>query len=209
MLAQLARLAREKPVLLAAWVSVLVRHSAFNSSDARFSAMPSPMSDSTSGPGSLLGRDFVNVFTAGHLVVWMAGWTSSSRSTPTREYQAQMFEGRVLARGLLPCPAGLVLLRPAVRPRRVTACPISCDRPHRNRLPCLPRAPMLHTVGCLAQVALLIPAALVNVSAGHSGFVFGALWLAAWHLASWRTRPRTAGVFGSAFHRSSSPISRC
>ncbi len=52
--------------------------------------------------------------------------------------------------------------------------------------------PYLARAGLSAWLALIAPASIVNLWAGHYGFLVGALWLAAWHHLP--RRPVLAGV---------------
>lgn len=53
--------------------------------------------------------------------------------------------------------------------------------------------PYLRGAGLPAWLAVVTPAAIVNIWAGHYGFLVGALWLFAWHHLP--RRPALAGVF--------------
>jgi len=186
MLARLALLAREKPLLLAAWVSVVVLGLRFFGADFAYAFAHG---DWTSGPGTLLGRDFVNVFTAGHLV--LDGRLDVVFDVDAyREYQAQMFDGRVLAHNYSYPPVSFFYVPLFALGGYGLSYFLWIGLTGIAFV--LAARPYLRDVGLPAWSALMIPAALVNVWAGHYGFLFGALWLAAWRLVE--ARPRTAGM---------------
>ena len=93
MLAQLRRLAREKPLVLFAWMLALLLAYGFASTDLRYAFAHDGWQ---AGPGALLGRDFVNLFTAGHLL--LEGRLDIIYDLGAYQaYQREMFEGAVLA----------------------------------------------------------------------------------------------------------------
>lgn len=141
------------------------------------------------GAGTLLGRDFVNVYTAGHLVT--GGPLPVIYDVHAyRLYQQALFGGAVLGHNYSYSPVSFFyvwLFAPfpylaalALWLGLTGAAFVAAARPY------------LRGAGLPAWLALLLPAGLMNIWAGHYGFLFGALWLAAWRLLE--RRPRTAGL---------------
>jgi alpha-1,2-mannosyltransferase len=141
------------------------------------------------GAGTLLGRDFVNVYTAGHLV--MGGPLQDIYDVHAyRLYQQALFGGAVLGHNYSYAPVSFFyvwLFAPfpylgalALWLGLTGAAFAAAARPY------------LRGAGLPAWLALILPASLMNIWAGHYGFLFGALWLAAWRLLE--RRPRTAGL---------------
>ena len=145
--------------------------------------------DLSVAPSTVIGRDFANVFTGGHLIL-------ENRLAEIYDllayqgYQGQLFDGAVSGHnysyspvsflyvwlfGLLPYFVAYLLWTGLTGAAFVIAA-----------------RPYLREARLPAWLALLVPAALMNVWAGHYGFLVGALWLGAWHLLE--TRPRTAGL---------------
>jgi alpha-1,2-mannosyltransferase len=141
------------------------------------------------GAGTLLGRDFVNVYTAGHLVT--GGPLPVIYDVHAyRLYQQALFQGAVLGHNYSYSPVSFFyvwLFAPfpylaalALWLGLTGAAFVAAARPY------------LRGAGLPAWLALVLPAGLMNIWAGHYGFLFGALWLAAWRLLE--RRPRTAGL---------------
>jgi hypothetical protein len=141
------------------------------------------------GGYALWGRDFVNVYTSGKLVLQdrldllydIGGY---------RAFQEASFPGALRDHNysyppptllytwlfaLLPYLAALALWLTATGAAFVAAA-----------------RPYLRDAGLPAWVAILTPAALANIWAGHYGMLIGALWLGAFHLLP--RRPVLAGV---------------
>ncbi|HEX8444803.1 MAG TPA: glycosyltransferase family 87 protein [Allosphingosinicella sp.] len=146
-------------------------------------------SDLSVAPSTVLGRDFANVFTGGHLI--LDGRLSAIYDLQAYQaYQVSLFDGAVSGHnysygpvsflyvwlfGLLPYFLAYLLWTGLTGAAFLVAA-----------------RPYLREAGLPAWLALLAPAALMNVWAGHYGFLIGALWLGAWHLLD--SRPRTAGL---------------
>jgi len=145
--------------------------------------------DLSVAPSTVLGRDFANVFTGGHLI--LEGRLDVIYDLLAYQtYQGLLFEGAVSGHnysygpvsflyvwlfGLVPYFVAYLLWTGLTGAAFVIAA-----------------RPYLREAGLPAWLALLVPAALMNVWAGHYGFLVGALWLGAWHLLD--SRPRTAGL---------------
>ena len=139
--------------------------------------------------GTLIGRDFVNVYAGGQLVLdgrFAAPYDVEAYSA----FQLALFDGAVLQHNysyspvsflyvwffaLFPYPLALALWTALTGAAFLLAA-----------------RPYLARAGLPAWAALLVPAAAINVWAGHYGFLTGALWLGAWRLLD--ERPRTAGL---------------
>jgi hypothetical protein len=140
-------------------------------------------------PSTALGRDFANVFTAGRLV--LEGQLASAYDLRSYQgYQNVLFAGTVSGHnysytpisflyvwmfGLVPYAWSYLLWTGLTGAAFVWAA-----------------RPYLRDAGLPAWLALLLPASLMNIWAGHYGFLIGALWLGSWHLLE--SRPRVAGV---------------
>lgn len=138
---------------------------------------------------ALWGRDFVNVYTSGSLV--LDGRLDTLYDIPAyRAYQLELFDGglkhhnysyppvTLLYTWLLALPpywASLLLWLAGTGAFFVWAA-----------------RPYLHGAGLPAWMAILAPASIVNAWAGHYGFLIGGLWLAAFHYLP--RRPVLAGV---------------
>jgi alpha-1,2-mannosyltransferase len=186
MLSALRSVARERPLVLIAWLLAFMLAWRFAGADLGYALRHGGWN---AAPGTLLGRDFVNVFTAGQLV--LEGKLKLVYDVGAYEaYQADLFGG-------------------AVRDHNYSYSPVSFFYVWLFALGpyglcywlwigltggafLLAARPYLRGAGLPAWAALLIPAAVANVWAGHYGFLFGALWLSAWRLVD--TRPRTAGI---------------
>lgn len=139
--------------------------------------------------GTLVGRDFVNVFTGGRLVLESKLDLIYDVSAYYR-YQDTLFNGLVQWHnysytpvsflyiwffGLFPYAASYLLWVSLTGTAFFLAA----------------RA-YVREGGLPSWAALFLPAVAVNIWAGHYGLLFGALWLGAWRLLE--THPRTAGV---------------
>jgi alpha-1,2-mannosyltransferase len=138
---------------------------------------------------ALWGRDFVNVYTSGKLA--LQGRLDILYDVDAyRAFQDRLFAGGLRYHNysyppvtllytwlfaLLPYPAALVAWLGGTG-----TCFALAARPYLRdaRLP--------------AWVAIVAPASVVNIWAGHYGFLIGALWLGAWHLLP--RRPVLAGI---------------
>jgi len=141
------------------------------------------------GGGTIIGRDFVNLFTGGRLV--LEGKLSTIYDLDAYSaYQLQMSGGLVLDHlysyppvtflyvwffGLFPYPVAYVLWLSLTGAAFAYAA-----------------RPYLAREGLPAWLALVVPASLINIWSGHYGFLLGALWLGAWRCVD--DRPRTAGL---------------
>lgn len=141
------------------------------------------------GGDALWGRDFVNVYTSGTLV--LQGRLDILYDVGAYQaFQAELFDGGLrfhlfsyppvaLLYGwlfaLLPYPLAWLLWVAGT-----------------GALFTLAARPYLREAGLPPWLAIVAPASVVNVWAGHYGFVIGALWLGAWHLLG--RRPVLAGV---------------
>ena len=179
-------LLRERPLVLVGWAFALALAARYLGFDlARALASPTWQV----GEGTLLGRDFANVYTAGHLVI--SGPLADIYDIDAyRAYQQSLFGGAVLGHNYSYTPVSFFyvwLFAPfpyiaalALWLALTGAAFVAAARPY------------LREAGMPAWLALVLPASLMNIWAGHYGFLFGALWLAAWRLLD--TRPRTAGL---------------
>lgn len=146
-------------------------------------------SDGSIADVALWGRDFVNVYTSGALA--NAGRLDILYDVPAYQaFQLELFGARLAehnysyppvtlfytwALALLPYPLALITWLGGT-----------------GALFWWAARPYLAGVGLPAWVALAAPAALVNLWAGHYGFLVGALWLGAWTLLP--RRPVLAGI---------------
>ncbi|MBV9882681.1 MAG: DUF2029 domain-containing protein [Sphingomonadaceae bacterium] len=141
------------------------------------------------GEGTLLGRDFANVYTAGHMV--LGGPLPAIYDIPAYQaYQRALFHGAVLGHNYSYAPVSFFyvwLFAPF--PYLVS---LALWLVLTGAAFAMAARPWLRGAGLPAWAALLLPASLMNIWTGHYGFLFGALWLAAWRLLD--ERPRTAGL---------------
>jgi hypothetical protein len=137
---------------------------------------------------ALWGRDFVNVYSSGALV--LQGRVDLLYDVDAyRAFQLGLFDGGLQNHNysyppvsllytwlfaLLPYPVALVAWLGSTGLLFAAAA-----------------RPLLRNAGLPAWVALLAPASIVNLWAGHYGFLVGALWLFAWRLL-----PRRPGLSG-------------
>ena len=183
---QLRRLAREKPLVLAGWLLALLLAGAFAATDLRYAFSHEGWK---SGPGALLGRDFVNLFTAGNLL--LEGKLAIVYDLHAYQaYQAEMSDGAVLAHNYSYSPVSFfyawLFALGGYGPSYWLWIGLT------GLAFLLAARPYLRDAGLPAWLALVMPAAAANIWAGHYGFLFGALWLASWRMVE--TRPRTAGL---------------
>ncbi|MFO1240930.1 MAG: glycosyltransferase family 87 protein [Sphingomonadaceae bacterium] len=178
------RLARN-PFWLAAWIIPL----ALILSVILFDISTTLPNGSIHG-AALWGRDFVNVYTSGHLV-WQGKFGILYDVDAYRAFQDQLFgPGRLKYHNysyppvsllytplfaLLPYYAALVVWLSSTGALFIWAA-----------------RPYLKSVGLPAALAIFLPASIVNMWAGHYGFLIGALWLGAWNLLD--RRPLAAGA---------------
>lgn len=186
LISSLGCLVRERPLALAAWLFGFILVLQFAQLDVRYALAHGGWQSSF---GALIGRDFVNVFTAGHLVA-DRGLSIVYDVEAYRNYQLALFDGRVLRHNYSYTPISFFyvwffaltpyLLSYILWIGLTGAAFVIAARPY------------LKDAGLPAWLAVLTPAALLNVWAGHYAFLFGALWLAAW--SQLESRPRLAGV---------------
>ena len=184
--AALLRLAREWPFALTTWVLAFVLVLQFAQIDVRYALTHGNWQAS---PGTLIGRDFANVFTAGHLL-FEGGLATIYDVDAYQRYQAALFEGRVGGHNYSYTPVSFFYVWLfALLPYGLSyilwtgltgAAFLLAARPY------------LRDAGLPSWLAVITPAALLNVWAGHYGFLFGALWLGAWSLID--HRPKLAGL---------------
>ncbi len=138
---------------------------------------------------ALWGRDFVNVYTSGNLV--LQGRIDILYDVEAyRAFQSGLFDGALRHHNysyppvtllytwlfaLLPYPAAWIGWLIATGALFAAAA-----------------RPYLRDAGIGGWAAILAPAAIVNIWAGHYGFLIGALWLTAWRLLP--GRPAAAGI---------------
>jgi alpha-1,2-mannosyltransferase len=141
------------------------------------------------GGNALWGRDFVNVYTSGNLI--LQGRLDLLYDVDAyRAFQSELFDGALRHHNysyppvtllytwlfaLLPYPAAWIGWLAATGALFAAAA-----------------RPYLREGGIGIWTALLAPASIINIWAGHYGFLAGALWLFAWRLLP--GRPAVAGV---------------
>lgn len=179
-------LVREKPLVLAAWMFGFFLVLQFAQLDVRYALTHG---DLRSSVGTLIGRDFVNVFTAGHL--------AADRSLSIvydveayQKYQLALFDGRVLRHNYSYTPVSFLYAWFFALTPYVLAYILWIGLTGAAFV--IAARPYLRDAGLPTWLAVVTPAALLNVWAGHYGFLFGALWLGAWTQLD--KRPRLAGV---------------
>jgi hypothetical protein len=137
----------------------------------------------------LLGRDFANVYTAGHLVI--GGPLADIYDIQAYQaYQQALFNGAVLGHNYSYTPVSFFYVWLFAPFPYIVALALWLTLTGAAFFAAA--RPWLRDAGIAPWVALLLPASLMNIWAGHYGFLFGALWLAAWRLLE--RRPRTAGL---------------
>ncbi|HEX4737007.1 MAG TPA: glycosyltransferase family 87 protein [Allosphingosinicella sp.] len=179
-------LLRERPLVLVGWALAAALFYPFLGLDL-VRALASPIWQV--GDGTLLGRDFANVYTAGHLV--LGGPLHQIYDIEAyRAYQEQLFHGAVLGHNYSYTPVSFFYVWLFAPFPYLVALGLWLVLTGGAFL----RAarPSLRDAGQPAWLALVLPASLMNIWAGHYGFLFGAIWLAAWRLLE--PRPRLGGL---------------
>ncbi|NUS99689.1 MAG: DUF2029 domain-containing protein [Sphingomonas sp.] len=179
-------LARDRPLVLAAWLFGFVLVFQFAAFDIRYAITNGHGQSSLS---TMIGRDFVNVFTAGHLT-FDRGLATIYDVDAYRAYQLALFDGRVLEHNYSYTPVSFFYVWLFALPPYFVSYLLWIGLT--GAAFALAARPYLREAGLPALVAVITPAAAMNVWAGHYGFLFGALWLAVWSILE--TRPRLAGV---------------
>jgi alpha-1,2-mannosyltransferase len=179
-------LLRNRPLVLVVWAFALVLGFQYIGPDL-IHALASPSWQV--GAGTLLGRDFANVYTAGHLVA--GGPLHGIYDIQAyRAYQQALFGGAVLGHNYSYSPVSFFYVWLFAPFPYIVALALWLALTGAAFLAAA--RPWLRDAGISSWVALILPASLMNIWAGHYGFLFGALWLAAWRLLE--RRPRTAGL---------------
>ncbi len=145
--------------------------------------------DMTIVGGALWGRDFVNVYSSGTLM--LDGRLDILYDVEAyRAWQVEYFDKALLHHNYSYPPVTLLYTWLfALFPYPVAAIAWLAGT---AALFAAAARPYLRPLGLPAWLALLAPASLVNFWAGHYGFLIGALWLAAWHHLP--RRPALAGA---------------
>jgi hypothetical protein len=182
----LAEAARQNRLAALAWIAALYLALLLLGADWSRAATSEGLNVA---PGTVLGRDFANIYAGGHLVT--EGKLSLLYDLQAyQSYQKALFAGAVEGHNYSYGPvsflyAWLFSLFPYLLSYLLWTALTGAAFAVASR-------PYLSEVGIPARVALILPASLINVWAGHYGFLIGALWLGAWHLLE--TRPRLAGL---------------
>lgn len=185
-LAALPGLMREKPLVLVAWLFAFALVYQFASNDIHYVLAHGAWQAS---PGTLVGRDFVNMFSAGHMM-FDRGLTGIYDVNAYQAYQSALFDGRVAGHNYSYTPVSFFYVWLFALPPYPVAYLLWTGLT--GAAFAFAARPYLRDAGLPTWLAVLTPAALLNVWAGHYGFLFGALWLGAWSLLD--RRPRLAGV---------------
>ncbi len=176
---------RATPLAAIAWLSALVLSGVLFASDL-FNALSH---DSMVAGGTIFGRDFVNVFSGGRLVLEDRLGEIYNHASYSA-LQTALFEGRVEGHYYSYPPVSfLYIWLFALPPYGWSYLLWTCLT---GAAFALAAKPYLREENLPFWLALLMPAAAVNIWAGHYGFLMGALWLGCWRLLD--SRPRTAGV---------------
>ncbi|HEX8584843.1 MAG TPA: glycosyltransferase family 87 protein [Allosphingosinicella sp.] len=147
-----------------------------------------------SGDGSIAdvaqwGRDFVNVYTSGSLTL-NGGLDILYNVDAYRAFQLGLFESGMKYHNYSYPPVSLLYTWLfALVPYPVALLSWLGGT---GALFVLAARPYLREAGLPIWLAVLAPASLINIWAGHYGFLIGALWLGAWHVLP--RRPVLAGV---------------
>lgn len=139
---------------------------------------------------ALWGRDFVNVYTSGNLV--LQGKLDILYDVDAyRAFQNELFGPGRLQYHNYSYPPVTLLFTPlfALMPYYVALAVWLCGT---GALFAWAARPYLRSAGIPLFLAILLPASIVNSWCGHYGFLIGALWLGAWNLVE--RRPVLAGV---------------
>ena len=179
-------LVREKPLALAAWLFAFALVYQFASNDIRYVLEHGAWQAS---PGTLVGRDFVNMFSAGHMM-FDRGLPGIYDVNAYQAYQSALFDGRVAGHNYSYTPVSFFYVWLFALPPYPVAYLLWTGLTAAAFV--FAARPYLRGAGLPTWLAVLTPAALLNVWAGHYGFLFGALWLGAWSLLD--SRPRLAGI---------------
>ena len=179
-------LVREKPLVLVAWLFAFALVYQFASNDIRYVLEHGAWQAS---PGTLVGRDFVNMFSAGHMM-FDRGLTGIYNVNAYQAYQSALFDDRVAGHNYSYTPVSFFYVWLFALPPYPVAFLLWTGLT--GAAFAFAARPYLRGAGLPTWIAVLTPAALLNVWAGHYGFLFGALWLGAWSLLD--SRPRLAGV---------------
>jgi hypothetical protein len=139
---------------------------------------------------ALWGRDFVNVYTSGHLA-FQGKLDILYDVDAYRVFQNELFGAHKLQYHNYSYPPVTLLFTPlfALMPYYVALIVWLCGT---GALFAWAARPFLRSVGVPIFLALLMPASLVNAWCGHYGFLIGALWLGAWNMME--RRPVLAGA---------------
>ncbi len=178
--------ARSNPVASLAWVAALYLSLLFLGVDWSAASRSAELSVAHS---TVLGRDFANLFTGGRLV-WEGRLETIYDLRAYQTYQDGLFGGAVEGHNYSYAPVSFLyawlfglfpyFLSYLLWTGLTGAAFVCAARPY------------LRDAALPAWLALLVPAAAMNVWAGHYGFLIGALWLGAWHYLE--RRPRLAGL---------------
>jgi len=179
-------LLRERPLVLVGWAFAIALSFQYIGVDL-LRALATP--NWQIGAGTMLGRDFANVYTAGHLVA--GGPLQSIYDIHAyRAYQQALFDGAVLGHNYSYTPVSFFYVWLFAPFPYIVALVLWLTLTGAAFLAAA--RPWLRDAGLPAWLALILPASLMNIWAAHYGFLFGALWLAAWRLLD--SRPRIAGL---------------
>ena len=145
--------------------------------------------DGSIGGNALWGRDFVNVYTSGSLV--LQGRLDILYDVAAyRAYQLELFGAGLTAHNYSYPPVTL-LYTWLFAPMPYWAALVAWLG-GTGALFVAAARPYLRGAGLPAWLALVAPASIINIWAGHYGFLVGALWLVAWRILP--RRPALAGV---------------
>lgn len=186
MASAIAALLRQSPLFLAVWLLTLSLAYSYAISDIGYALVHGGLQSSEV---TLLGRDFVNVYTAGQLVlegnlaqIYDVAWY--------QQYQEVSLPGDLAGHNYSYPPVSFLYAWAfALLPYGhsylawigLTGAAFA-----------LAARPYLKEVGLPAVLVLLLPASIANIWAGHYGFLVAALWLFGWRLLG--TRPRLGGI---------------
>ena len=138
---------------------------------------------------ALWGRDFVNVYTSGALVL-QDRLDLLYDIHAYRAYQTELFDGGLKHHNYSYPPVTLLYTWLLAIPPYWASLLIWLGGTGAFFI--WAARPYLRDAGLPAWIAILAPASIVNAWAGHYGFLIGGLWLAAFHLLP--RRPALAGV---------------
>ena len=186
MVGPVAALLRGSPLKPALWLLIAVLTYLYAASDIGYAIAHG---DWQSSRTTMLGRDFVNVFTSGHLV--LEGQLAGIYDVPAyQDYQSKLLGEAIDGHNYSYAPITFFFVWLfALLPYGLSYCAwialtgaafVFAARPY------------LKDAGLPAWAALLLPAAAANIWAGHYGFLVGALWLGGWRVME--SRPKLAGL---------------